>query len=293
MKTTARTPDRNAFTLVELLVVVGIIAVLAALLTPAVMRARSAARNAAIKVEIDMLHMAIMNYKNEYGSFPPCFVDAITGTDPATRHLRRLFPRMPAGEVPTHIRGLTFQNPILSGTARIPVFFNPVRPDTALVQWLYGFTDNPVSPVISINGSVSLSTTPTTTTTGTLTLTGTIAPRKKLYDFDTSRITSGTSFPIPCQYFVSGKPDAVYVYIDSAAYLSPSFPLILNSGNYLPHRVPASVADGFANPARPFFNPDTFQILCAGIDGTFGTDDDLSNFWKGTRREYLDSLQNQ
>jgi len=64
-------PQYGGFTLVELLVVIGIIAVLAALIVPAVFQARVTARNAAIKAEIDMLHMAIMNYKNEFGSFPP------------------------------------------------------------------------------------------------------------------------------------------------------------------------------------------------------------------------------
>jgi hypothetical protein len=43
--------------------------------------------------------------------------------------------------------------------------------------------------------------------------------------------------------------------------------------------------------SQPFANPDTFQILCAGRDEIFGNDDDLSNFWPGTRREYLDSLK--
>jgi len=41
----------------------------------------------------------------------------------------------------------------------------------------------------------------------------------------------------------------------------------------------------------PPFNPDSFQVINAGRDEEFGTDDDLSNFWPGTRREYLDSLK--
>ena len=94
--TTPRFHRRSGFTLVELLAVIMIIALLAGLLTPAVMRARNSARNAAIKAEIDMLHMAIMNYKNEYGSFPPC-VSGTAATDLAAKHVARLFPRCTSG----------------------------------------------------------------------------------------------------------------------------------------------------------------------------------------------------
>ena len=104
-------PDRPraGFTLVELMVVIAIIALLAALITPAVIGARTSARNAAIKAEIDMLHMAIMNYKNEYGSFPPCFAigrDLPNSPDPALKHLKRIFPRMNASDAPLQFQAL-------------------------------------------------------------------------------------------------------------------------------------------------------------------------------------------
>ena len=51
--------------------VVSIIAMIAGLLTPALMGARCTALDARVKAENDLLHMALMNYKNEYGSFPP------------------------------------------------------------------------------------------------------------------------------------------------------------------------------------------------------------------------------
>ncbi len=44
-----------------------------------------------------------------------------------------------------------------------------------------------------------------------------------------------------------------------------------------------------ANGSQAFFNADTFQILCAGRDEVWGNDDDLSNFWPRTRREFEDS----
>ena len=87
-------PQRSGFTLIELLVVIAIIGVLAALITPAVFNARLSARRAVIKSEIEMLHMAVMNYRNENGSYPPCVqLDTSVAGGPAVKHLRRIFPR--------------------------------------------------------------------------------------------------------------------------------------------------------------------------------------------------------
>jgi type II secretory pathway pseudopilin PulG len=229
---------RVAFTLVELLVVIGIIALLAALVTPAVMQAQVAARNAAIKAEIDMLHMAIMNYKNEYGSFPPCNVLTITGTDQASKHVMRLFPR--TLNIADEVGG-------------------PVYPQTALTGWLGGYTDDPTRPV-NVNGG----------------------QRNKLFDFDQSRVSNG-------RYSPAGKPKSPYVYIrsgtsanDYGTVVSPS-PFTIDGTSYSAELFPTS-------SGTTFFNPSTFQILCAGRDEQYGNEDDLSNFWPGTRQDYLDSL---
>ena len=273
---------RSGFTLVELLAVIMIIALLAGLVTPAVMRARNSARNAAIKAEIDMLHMAIMNYKNEYGSFPPAIdLNPNTAGSASAKHLQRLFPRC------TNIVGTSGQ---LQGAQAI-------TPVGALASWLMGYTDDPSSPFQPP------------------------ANRKKLFDFDQTRLNGASFTP-------SGKKGSPYMYISSAEYLSVAVPT--NSAGLHPtptsspplfvHVMPdttltngaarqipswaSSLSDSDRNawlftisetPAeRSFqrvFNPDTFQILCAGQDEEFGTDDDLSNFWKGTRKEYLSSLQ--
>ena len=112
--------------------------------------------------------------------------------------------------------------------------------------------------------------------------------RKKLFDFDQTRLSGATYTP-------AGKKGSPYIYIDSASYLvSGSPPTIptwpLTGGTYYPVRQP-NAAGAMNDPTMPAFNADTFQILSAGQDEEFGTDDDLSNFWKGTRKEYLSSLQ--
>jgi type II secretory pathway pseudopilin PulG len=277
---------------VELLVVIVILAMLASLVTVAGSRAMTAARNAAIKAEIDMLHMAIMNYKNEYGSFPPCYdTTSYNVNGPAARHLSRLFPRCNTNT--EFLPAVT----LLPATAMSPL--------TAIVSWLSGFTDNPASPLLPGSN------------------------RKKLYDFDRSRLSSTSSVDIPntqLVYHPSSKPQSPYIYINSSAYGTIAAPnhFPIQSSIHIPRAAGFDTITLESTSYTPqvqvlssgvtFFNADTFQILCAGQDGIFSedanmngvldpgedingngvldlSDDDLSNFWPGTRRDYLDSLR--
>jgi type II secretion system protein G len=258
----------RGFTLVELLVVLGIIAMLVALLTPAVMWAINAARRARMSVEIAQLADAVEKYKQKVGDYPPNFRDY-----PAfIRHIRTRYPKIDMAHLNNFV-GMVWRdnsnnpysltNPPPAGT--IPL----VDEGEALVFWLYGTRNDPRFP-FGFGGGLN-------------------SPFQRYYEFDERRLVMLDTDPFPSFRSAYAK-DTFYLYLDSRSYdeLTSDF-TVPSTGAH------AELADEYADfaaitheqvtrpyatdvppslPASPVpMNATSFQILCAGQDGEWGNVD--------------------
>ena len=95
---TQRNPGTGGFTLVEILIVVGIIGLLCAIAIPSMVKARQESRISRMMNDIRIVHDAFNMYAMEHGDFPSGFVQGnstcLLYTSPSPRDRTR--SRMPS-----------------------------------------------------------------------------------------------------------------------------------------------------------------------------------------------------
>jgi prepilin-type N-terminal cleavage/methylation domain-containing protein len=256
----------RGFTLVEMLVVLGIIGVLVALLLPAVMAAVNRGRVTRMGTEIAQLNDAIEAYKSKMGDYPPTFRDA----NAVMLHIRRCYPKISATELGNVFSQL---NPPVLQTAAM------LDEGESLVFWLSGTRNNPQYPLSPGTGSAPV----------------------KYYDFPEARLSDpdGNGFP---SFRPEYAKDTYYLYLDSRAYqllagyntTNDTYDLINDpeTAAYAEFPPTGGIRPTAADPiVRPYWseipvpgstamqpipqrfqpmNASKFQIICAGTDGDFG-----------------------
>lgn len=231
---------RRGFTLVEMLTVVIIIGLLASMLLVAFGAARRSARNATVKSEITQLDIALENYRQEFGEYPPDFVGCediqpdpirISARTAIIRHLRKRFPRMsiPAGTIDDQYNA--FVAAVASATSGA-IDVKKMTPPEALVFWLGGLPASATSTELigfSANARNPFDTSPTTSRT------------EPLFEFQTSRLQKGPSGGLMYGAFASGQQLLPYFYFRPVGIPGDNnnwYWVALQSGPRIPWPVP-------------------------------------------------------
>lgn len=290
-------PDaRRGFTLVEMLTVIVIIGILAGLISAAAIYARARAREAAIYTQIKQLEASLMQYKNEYGEFPPDFW-GLNGSEGAAaqtkaeqdlrRHLRKRWPKYAPGADP-----VTQFAADLTAVGLDPTKLDPA---SALVFWLGGLPEEAPTGVWKPAGFHADEEHPFQYG----------RPRTgPMFEFDPKKITNDAVGVL--RYYMEGPTSSPVVYfraqrdptngrfeyglISGTAFVPMSYvhfndadpdPKANRSNIAVPYLDGDPQAGVPADPSvaaskRNWRNPETFQILHPGLDGVFGNSRDSS-----------------
>lgn len=270
----------RGFTLVEMLVVITIISILAALLIPVVRGALAAAQQTRNGQEIAQLMMAIEKYRAANGGiYPPSFGEYLpngtpvdyaavwnNGTYKETRLYRYLVTAYP--KISDYDLEYMFK------------LAAKMSQDQALVFWLSQTGSDVRYPF-----------------TGLVRATPSGSPRK-YFEFTETRfiptdvqITMNPNTNMTCKLYSYKSPysrEAAYIYMEASFYpfyvdtnanldqqqSSPSNTTAARTAgnNYIRPWLKATAVDTSRTNLQNYINSDSYQLFCAGLDGRFQSD---------------------
>jgi general secretion pathway protein G len=243
--------------MIEILAVIVVIAILIALLLPAINGAQRTARITQVRTEISVLESAVATFKTSYGIQPPSGIvlyETAAGwtTDPTSRAaIRQMWPQFDftygtAGQI--DLNGDSSFTSVQLTPAESLIFFLGGMPTKSVVNGknvftLTGFSKSPLYPFAPA-------------TTG-------VKRDPSIYEFDVSRLTDGNSNGFP-EYFdpLPGQttPYAYYSGYEGDGYRPGEFG---NQGLSEPYR------QATLNTAPPW-KMKSFQLVSPGFDHQFG-----------------------
>ena len=137
--------QRRAFTLVEMIVVMAIIGVLAAILIPTLRAAMVRAKVTAIAGDLANLDSALNQFKEKYKEYPPDFSNG----NITARFVQKHWPRITANETRIFLAIAYHRGGNITG----PQW--EIDAAEALVFWLGGFSEDPQHPFTGAGGPFS------------------------------------------------------------------------------------------------------------------------------------------
>ena len=284
---------RAGFTLVELVIVVAIIGILAAIITPAVMRSFGAARDAKVKVEITQLASAVTAFKATFGVEPPSrivlFEGAADGADSGGNDwddyttysvggeakrsrawIKRLWTRFDFSAA-RDLNGDGDSTDVyqLNGAECLAFFLGGPCIQVGGRLAPQGFSKNPQNPFAP------------PLTTGE-------SREGPFFEFDSARLTNVTGGYFP--EYLDSLPDQTVPYVYFSSYDGQGYDaadgISINSVTLNPYYSVTEDTnlngtldtgeDRITSPASTisvieYFNPRSFQIISAGVDNMHGT----------------------
>lgn len=287
-------PERNGFTVVELLTVLAIIAIMVGILVPTVSFVRNTASEAKQKSQLATIDMAIMAFKGDYGDYPPSvdngdycgaqkLAEALVGWDLLGFHPKSDWtaddseydPPNPSDDNLDERIGPYLELTTANAFTLRQLFGGNVTTDLALDR--YVLCDSFATKTVTITGAKTI-----TVKAGRpiLYYKANTAnkdfipfgdPGSKIYNSDDNyRLlelkmgSEGTNDPLAGRAD-TGMPLGSFLY-------SKKYKL-------MDQKIYEATYDSATEEGRRWpYRPDSYILISAGVDGLYGTNDDICNF---------------
>ncbi len=277
MKNLSSPPTRSAFTLVELLVAITVIALLVGMLAFGIFPALNRSKEAAIQTEMVQLEQSIEHFKNKFGFYPPSFESNATNGIRNAADLLSYVNRMS----PNHAES----SPSGHGTeTRLQHWYEQIGrhldQESSLVFWLSGTCKNKQYP---ITGGSTLS--PPLAAHGYVP--NDTIERDKIFDFKASQLYGDATDEIvftnkdqtapDTAVYSAASPSAIPTALQATA-ATPAYILEYSQGHgkqdgdllYKYRDAPVYPLACYATKLLPTvqpLNPKSFQLITFGLDG--------------------------